>query len=171
MQTTVIHSSNAPLFNVFGPLQQFLVAPSDTSGAFGIMRAMVPPSVAIPLHSHADPEVFFVLEGVLEVLQYDVLQYDPAPSRWLTAGPGDVICVPGGVRHAIRNTSPSPTAILLATTPNIYEFFQELAKPYDPEQPQGPPTEEDMHRLLALAAKYHYWIASPQENQSIGLTG
>jgi quercetin dioxygenase-like cupin family protein len=71
IQTKIVHSSEAPLFNVFGPLQQFLIAPSDTSGAFGVMRAVVPPSIAIPLHSHADPEVFFVVEGKLKVLRYD----------------------------------------------------------------------------------------------------
>jgi quercetin dioxygenase-like cupin family protein len=165
-ETTIIHSSDATLFNVFGPLQQFLVAPSDTSGAFGIMRATIPPSIAIPLHSHADPEVFFVLEGLLEVLHWN-----GEAGHWLTARVGDVICVPGGIKHAIRNNSTAPTVILLATTPNIYEFFRELGKPYGPGEPSAPPTEEDMRRLLGLAAKYQYWIGSPQENAAIGLTG
>jgi hypothetical protein len=60
--------------------------------------------------------------------------------------------------------------MLLATTPNIYEFFQELGKPYNPDEPTGPPTEQDMKRLLALAEEYDYWIGSPQENEAIGLT-
>ena len=165
LETTIIHSSDAALVNVFGPLQQFLVSPAETSGAFGIMRAIVPPSIAIPLHSHADPEVFFVLEGLLEVLRWGEV------SQWLTAQVGDVICVPGGIKHAIRNNSTAPTIILLATTPNIYEFFRELGKPYNPRGPAGPPTEEDMRRLLDLAAKYRYWIGSPQENAAIGLAG
>lgn len=166
LETTITHSSDAPLFNVFGPLQQFLVPPSDASGAFGIMRAIVPPSIAIPLHSHADPEVFFVLDGILEVLRWngDV-------GQWLSARVGDVICVPGGVKHAVRNNSTAPTVILLATTPNIYQFFRELGKPYNSGEPAGPPAEEDMRRLLALAAKYQYWIGSPQQNAAIGLTG
>jgi quercetin dioxygenase-like cupin family protein len=166
IETTIIHSNDAMLFNVFGPLQQFLVAPSDTSGAFGIMRAIVPPSIAIPLHSHADPEVFFVLEGLLEVLRWS-----GEVSHWVTARPGDVICVPGGIKHGIRNNSTAPTVILLATTPKIYEFFRELGKPYKPGEPAGPPTEEDMRRLLGLAAKYQYWIGSPQENAAISLSG
>jgi quercetin dioxygenase-like cupin family protein len=163
--TELVHSADAPLFNVFGPLQQFLVAPSDAAGAFGIMRAMVPPSIAIPLHSHADPEVFFIIEGRLEVLQYD-----GGAASWLTAAAGDVIYVPGGVKHAIRNSSPSRTTILLATTPNIYEFFRKLGKPYNPDELPGPPTEEDMRHLLVLAEKYGYWIGSPQDNEAIGLT-
>jgi quercetin dioxygenase-like cupin family protein len=164
VQTKVVHSSAEPLFNVFGPLHQFLVDPADTSGAFGIMRAAVPSGVAIPLHSHADPEVFFVLEGVLEVLQYDGSSND-----WLTASCGDVICIPGGVKHAIRNRSSAAVTVLLATTPNIYEFFRELGRPFNPEEKAGPPTHEDMQRLLALVAKYGYWIGSPEENEAVGL--
>jgi hypothetical protein len=71
MQTQRIHSSGAPMFNVFGPLLEFLVTPAQTSGAFAVIRGIGPPGVAIPLHSHADPEVLFVLEGELEVVQDD----------------------------------------------------------------------------------------------------
>ena len=163
-QTRLVTSSSEPWFNVFGPVQQYLVAPSDVSGAFALIRAIVPPSVAIPLHSHVDPEVFFVLEVAMEVIQYQ-----DEVSRWLPAGVGDLVCIPGGIRHAIRNSSTSPAVILIAVTPKIYKFFLELGKPYDAGQPVGPPTEADMERLLALAAKYDYWIGAPQENEAIGL--
>jgi quercetin dioxygenase-like cupin family protein len=163
-QTRLVTSSSEPWFDVFGPLQQYLVAPADVSGAFALIRVIVPPSVAIPLHSHVDPEAFFVLEGAMEVLRYQ-----DGVSRWLPAGVGDLVCVPGCIRHAIRNSSTSRAVILIAATPKIYECFQELGKPYDAGQPVGPPTEADMQRLLALASKYDYWIGSPQENEAIGL--
>ena len=67
MQTQLIRSSGAPMFNVFGPLLELLVTPAQTSGAFAVIRGIVPPGVAISLHSHADPEVLFVLEGELNV--------------------------------------------------------------------------------------------------------
>jgi uncharacterized RmlC-like cupin family protein len=130
------------------------------------MRAIIAPGVVIPLHSHADPEVFFVLEGILELLQYD-----GASSRWLTASSGEVICIPGDVKHALRNTSSTPVTALLTTTPNIYSFFRELGKPFHPDQAAAPPTPEDMQSFLTLAAKHKYWLASPQENVAIGLTG
>jgi quercetin dioxygenase-like cupin family protein len=63
MQTQLIGSSGAPLFDIFGPLLQFLVTPAQTSGSFALMRGVVAPGIAIPLHSHADPEVLFVLHG------------------------------------------------------------------------------------------------------------
>jgi quercetin dioxygenase-like cupin family protein len=162
-RTRLIHSGEEPLFTVFGPLHQFLVQPADTSGAFALMRIVVPPGVAIPLHSHADPEVFFIVEGRL-----DVFAYNGGPGDWMIAVSGDVISIPSNVKHAIRNSSPSPTALLLATTPAIHAFFEELAVPFDPEWPGGPPTRDGMQHLQTLAAKYGYWIAAPQEIEAIG---
>src|SRR5258708_37408235 len=72
---------------------------------------------------------------------------------------------------ALRNTSPATVTLLLTTTPNIYRFFRELGKPFHPDQPLGPPTPQDMQRLLDLAAKHNYWTASPQDNEAIGLSG
>jgi hypothetical protein len=50
MQTQLIRSSGVPMFNVFGPLLEFLVTPAQASGAFAVIRGIVPPGVAIPLH-------------------------------------------------------------------------------------------------------------------------
>jgi quercetin dioxygenase-like cupin family protein len=165
MQTQLIGSSGAPLFDIFGPLLQFLVTPAQTSGSFALMRGVVAPGIAIPLHSHADPEVLFVLHGGLEVLQSG-----GDSGVWLAAKPGETICIPSNVKHALRNASAVPATVLLITTPNVCSFFRELGKPFHSGQRAGQPTPEDMHRLQALAAKYNYWMASPQENAAIGLS-
>jgi quercetin dioxygenase-like cupin family protein len=166
VQTRAVHSSSEPLFHILGPVVQFLVDPADASGAFSLIRGVVAPGIAVPLHSHADPEVIYLLEGSLEFLQYN-----EGSSRWLTAEAGEVICVPGNAKHALRNSSSEPVSLLLATTPNIYSFFRELAKPFEPDQPIAAPTPVEMQRLLSLSAKHSYWIASPQENAAIGLNG
>lgn len=165
LQSQIIHSNTERVFNVFGSLHQYLVAPHEIGEAFAFMRVTVAPKIAIPLHSHGDPEVFYILEGAMEVLQYE-----DDSGRWVTAGPGDTVCVPGDVKHALRNRSSSAVTLLLVSTPRIYDFFRELGKPYRPGEPAGPPTPEDLQRLQALAAKYNYWIASPEENAEIGLT-
>jgi quercetin dioxygenase-like cupin family protein len=168
-QAYLIHSSNAPSVNLFGALHQLLVPPAESSGAFGIVRMIVPAGVAIPLHSHKDSEVFYVIEGTLEFLQYD-----GDSSRWLTANSGDLICAPSNAKHAFRNSSSAPVTYLVASTPNAYNFLNELeklGKPFHPDPSAGPPTPEEMQLLLTLVAKYNYWVASPQENAAIGLTG
>jgi hypothetical protein len=127
---------------------------------------IVPPWVAIPLHSHADPEVFYVIEGTIEFLQYD-----GDSSRWLTANSGDLICAPSNAKHALRNSSSASVTYLVASTPNAYNFLSELEKSFHPDPSAGAPTPEEMQLLLTLVAKYNYWVASPQENAAIGLTG
>jgi len=71
MQTQLIHSCSEPSVELFGTLVQFLVTPAQASEAFALMRGIVPPRVSVPLHSHSDPEVLVILEGKLDVLQYD----------------------------------------------------------------------------------------------------
>ena len=54
-------------FNVFGVLLNFLVTPAETAHEVSLFKGILPPGVVIRLHSHAEPEVFYVLEGSLEV--------------------------------------------------------------------------------------------------------
>ena len=67
------------------------------------MRGTVPSGVVLPLHRHADLEIFYVLNGSLEVFEAG------GPSAgWQTVNAGGVVSIPGNVRHALRNTSHSP---------------------------------------------------------------
>ena len=54
-------------------------------------------------------------------------------------------------------------------TTELYAFFRELAKPFDPNRHPAAPTAEEIHELFAVAAKYGYWLASREENAAIGL--
>jgi quercetin dioxygenase-like cupin family protein len=166
LETRLINSQNEPAFNLLGPLVQFVVDPADAGGAFGLIQGVVAPGVAIPLHSHADPEVMFVIDGALEFLQHN-----GKTGRWLTARCGEIISIPGNVKHALRNSSADNTSLMLVTTPNIYGFFRALANPLNPDAKPAPPTPAAMERLVALAAKHRYWMASPEENAAIGLDG
>jgi quercetin dioxygenase-like cupin family protein len=166
LETRLINSKNEPAFNILGPEVQFLVDPAEAAGAFGLIRGVVAPGIAVPLHSHADPEVILVLDGALEFLQHN-----GKTGRWLTARRGEFISIPGNVRHALRNSLPTSTSLLLVTTPNIYGFFRALASPVSPDSKPAPLTPADMERLMALSAKHNYWLASPEENAAIGLKG
>jgi quercetin dioxygenase-like cupin family protein len=163
-ETRLINSKNEPTFNILGPEVQFLVDPAEAAGAFGLVRGVIAPGVAIPLHSHADPEVMFVLDGALEFLQHD-----GTAGRWLTARRGEFISIPGNAKHALRNSTPENTSLLLVTTPNIYGFFRAIATSVNPDSKPGPLTQADIERLMALSAKHNYWLASPEENAAIGL--
>jgi len=165
MKIELTHSADKQTFDVFGVLIQFLATPGQLSDQISVMRGAIPPGVMIPLHSHADPEIFYVLEGSLEVFRSD-----GSSAEWLTAKADDVVSIPGNVKHALRNTSSAPMISVTITKVELFEFFRELAKPFDPNQRPGPPTPEEMRNLFALAVKYGYWMATPEENAAIGIS-
>jgi hypothetical protein len=82
---------------------------------------------------------------------------------------GEVVTIPGSVKHALRNSSSLPMTVALVTKSELYNFFRELAKPFNAKQLPAPPTPEAMQELFRVATKYGYWLASPEENAAIGL--
>jgi quercetin dioxygenase-like cupin family protein len=56
-------------FIVLGVLLQFLSTPEQINDQISVMRGTLLSGVQIPLHSHADPEIFYVLNGSIEVFQ------------------------------------------------------------------------------------------------------
>ena len=150
-------------FDIFGVRLQFLIAPEQSSGKISLYRGTLPPGVVIPVHSHPEPEVFYVLEGNLEVYQESGAQ-----QGWSIARTGNVVAIPADVKHALRNTSSNPATTVLVTQDRLYAFFREIAKPVD-GQPGTPPSPEELQQLHIVTAKYGYWMGSPEENRAIGI--
>jgi hypothetical protein len=125
------------------------------------MRGVIPPGGIVPLHSHDDAEAFLVLSGTKRAL----LQGDAGP-EWHRVRAGDDINVESGTPHAWRNDSDQPVVDLLITTNRLGQFFDEMRQPAGAS---GPPTPDDLARLAALAEKYGYWFATPEENAAAGI--
>lgn len=166
---TISHQNRTPssaphqMFDVFGVQLQFLVAPEETGNQTSLYKGILPSGVVIPLHSHPDSEIFYVLEGTLELYQ-ETGEY----KGWHSLSAGNAIAVASGVKHALRNTSSTPSAAIAVTEHGLYEFFREIAKPAQ-QGATTPPSPEDMQSLFAVAAKYSYWMGSPEENAAVGI--
>jgi hypothetical protein len=119
----------------------------------------------VPLHSHPDAESFFVLSGAVQVLVERGTRLE-----WLDVRQGDFVHVPGGAKHAFRNTSGGPVVQLIATTPRLGRFFQETGKPVSAGVSPSPPTPDDLRRFAEVAARYGHWMGSPEENAAVGIT-
>lgn len=113
-----------------------------------VMRGTIPPGGVVPMHSHADPETFLMLGGEIEGY---------VGNDWSRIVAGDVLHVPGHVRHAWRNRSRAPVDMILVSTGTIGRFFREIAG-------------KDLDEFLAICDRYGYWNATPEENAAIGLT-
>lgn len=90
----------------------------STGGAFSIIEEIN--AVDAPPHIHtAEDELFYVLEGE-HVFTVGDTEYD--------AGPGDLIFVPRGVRHAQRRVIPmTGRTLTMFSPPGMEGFFRELA--------------------------------------------
>ena len=149
-------------FDIFGVQLEFLITPEQANGKISLYRGTLPAGIVVPLHSHPEPEVFYVLEGNLEVYQESGAQ-----QGWSTLRHGNVLAIPGDVKHALRNTSSSPATTVLVTPDQLYKFFREIAKPLDAQPAVRSP--DDLQQLFTTAAKYSYWMGSREENAAIGI--
>jgi quercetin dioxygenase-like cupin family protein len=114
-------------------------------GAPCVMRGTIPAGGVVPLHSHADPETFYVVEGAAERYRDE---------GWAPVGARDVAHIPGDEKHAWRTLTGA--VMLIVSTATIGRFFREVARSPD--------------EFLAISARYGYWNATPEENAAIGLT-
>lgn len=148
-----------------GALVEFLASPDEVAAELCLIRGTVPSGGVVPLHSHIDLEIFYVLEGSIEAFQSR-----NGTSGWTTVSAGDVVTIPGNTKHAWRNSFPLPATLLVVTTSKMYAFFHEITKPFDPSDSaiQSTPPE-GIQDLFRAAARYGHWMGSPEENAAIGL--
>jgi quercetin dioxygenase-like cupin family protein len=158
----IAQGTSSVTLDVFGSTVEFLISPEDTHDDLSVMRGMIPPGVAVPLHSHDDTEDFLILAGTQQVLTQG-----PQSLEWTDAHAGDYIHVPGGTLHAHRNVSREPVIDLIITTARLGQFFQEAGRPAaGSSRPPGP---DEVARFLAICAEYGYSLGTPEENAAVGI--
>jgi quercetin dioxygenase-like cupin family protein len=152
------------ILDVLGPIVEILTpldAPDDAPCA---IRGTIPPGVSVPLHSHPEPETFVAQSGTVEGLARSGARLD-----WVHVAPGDVLHVPGDTPHAWRNQGAEPAVTIIVTANRIARFFHEVGTPVAEVPAPGPPTPAAIERFLAVAERYGYWNATPEENAAIGI--
>jgi quercetin dioxygenase-like cupin family protein len=99
----------------------------------------VPPGYDVGAHVHTKgEELFYVLEGTLDLLAFEPLERTPddwhtwrSPDgrMYLRGGPGSMLFVPAGIPHAFANPFDTPARMLFQAAPSGHEdYFEELAE-------------------------------------------
>ncbi|MET8827875.1 cupin domain-containing protein [Streptomyces sp. NPDC004610] len=139
----------------------------EHSRAASTFEVVVPPGFDVGAHTHThSEELFYVIEGELEVLAFEPLVRTPdhwrewesaAGERAVRAGPGTLLFVPPGCPHAFANTGPEPARVLFqAAPPPAHErYFEELL---DILAAQG---EIDHSAIAALRLRYDVQQLTP----------
>ena len=125
----------------------------DTRDGFTLIECEVPAEFGPPPHIHHDEEEgFYVLEGEVTVTCGE--------QTW-TVDPGGFALLPRGIPHSFQVSETGNAKVLQITSPAQFErFAAEAGEPAEamvlPE-----PTEPDVEKLLAIAAKYGNEILPP----------
>ena len=120
----------------------------DTGGRFALVEVVGLPGSGPPPHiHHSADEVYWLLEGELEVLDGE---------RTFTAKAGSVFHIPKGTLHAWRNATTEPARTLLLIVPAGFEgFFEEAGVPgKDLSSPPPPPTSNELQKMVEIGRKY-----------------
>lgn len=156
MPNSIVVIEESPSFSFIGLQFQFLATSHETKSDLCLMRNVMAPGLFVPLHSHADPEIFHVVEGSMDVYQ--------GGAGWLTVHAGEVLALEGNIKHALRNAE--KCICVTATGKELIDFFQDAAVPLDQAEAALP---SQFQRLTQEAAAGRMWLATPTENAAIGI--
>jgi len=129
----------------------------DTSGKLLVLGVNVPPGGGPPvLHRQEYSEVFLFQEGEFEVISTVGEDYAPTTFR---VGAGDTVSVPSMVWHNFKNVGATRGSFTAVHSPAAMEDFMRetghrIDDPHNPPAPDGPPSEEDMQRMMEIIGKY-----------------
>jgi quercetin dioxygenase-like cupin family protein len=143
----------AEAFWFLGNLATVKAGGDKTGGALAVVEFMAPPGFATPRHvHHGEDEAFYVLEGSLAGFCGE--------TKWEAAA-GSFVWVPKDVPHGFANTANGVTRSLTITLPAGFEkFVAEVGEPAR-SRTLPPPSEPDVERLAAAAARHNMEILGP----------
>jgi quercetin dioxygenase-like cupin family protein len=130
--------------------------PRGDGAVCSTFEIIVPPGYDVGAHVHTKgEELFYVLEGTLDLLAFDPVErtpddwhswISPTGQRYLRGGPGSLLYVPAGIPHAFANLSSTPARMLFQAAPAGHEdYFEELAALL--RASSGKPDQEAVTRL------------------------
>ena len=121
-----------------GGLQATLKVPGGNPALASTFEVVVPPGFDVGAHVHSTgQELFYVLEGELDLLAFEPRQRTPDDwhawvasdgRKFLHGGPGSLLFIPAGCPHAFANPTSEPARVLFQAAPSGHEdYLDELA--------------------------------------------
>jgi len=147
-QVRRIGASDGDLLALLGTTTRIKVSSRDTLGTFFVGQAKLPPDAFVPPHFHPDVELFFVLEGTLEVMR---LSGGEAEFLHITAG--EMALIPSNSVHGFRNATADHVHVVVIGGPEIEGFLREAGSArVGPAS--GPPAPDELERMLEIAKRH-----------------
>jgi len=136
--------------------------------AFSCFEVVVPPGFDVGAHTHhRSQELFYVLEGELDLLAFEPVQRtgegwqdweSAGGDRVVRAGAGSCMFVPTGCPHAFRNPTDRPARMLFHSypSPDHERYFEEICEIFsageavDPDAVQRLRDRYDVRQITPL---------------------
>jgi len=145
---------------------------AEQSPIWSAFEAVVAPGFDVGAHLHHEAEeVFYVLDGELDLLAFEPVTKSGDWRSWesktgatvLRGGPGSFMFVPAGCPHAFFNPGSEPARMLFMVSPAGHEIYlQELT---DLLAAGGPP---DVAQIEALRRRHDIHQLTPLTNHPPG---
>ncbi len=102
---------------------------SETAERYSISEWWLEPHTTGPgAHSHAEDDIFYVIEGVMSFF---------LDGEWFDAARGSFVLVPGGMTHDFENRSNARTGVLNFSIPGGFERDMPAIAQWFQEHPPG----------------------------------
>lgn len=126
---------------------------AGTAGTQSMIEILAPAGWETPWHNHhTHDEYFYMLEGEITARVGDAR---------LVLKAGDFAFGPRGVPHGYRVSTSGPARLLMMTGDRDFaEFVREMSVPA-PDDTLPPPSEPDLGRVIAAAARHGIEILGP----------
>ncbi|GAB3555831.1 nitroreductase/quinone reductase family protein [Spelaeicoccus albus] len=110
-----------PHYGVVGDNYTMLLGREDTDGRYALIDMHVPPGGGPPPHRHDFEEMFFVLEGRIDVT---------FRGETTTISAGEVVNIPARSPHFFHNSSQADARMLcMVSPPGLDEYFSQWGQP------------------------------------------
>lgn len=120
---------------------RFLGGPAGAN--LELVEVEIPPGSGTPPHSHASPELFYVLDGVITIRHFAIGK----PPAVVAAHAGTSVRVDGHTPHNYVNESGKPARMLVLLEPSMTAFFREIGT-------AEPQTTPDFARIGAAMQRH-----------------
>ncbi|MER8780265.1 cupin domain-containing protein [Mesorhizobium sp. M1006] len=117
-----------------------------------LIEVEVPPGSGTPPHSHASPELFYVIDGELTVRHFAA----SGKPEVTIAGPGSTVCLGPRAPHNYSNESGHPVRMLVLIESSMVAFFLDIGTAEPQAQPDfariGAAMQHHGIEMLTMAA-------------------
>jgi len=150
-----------PEFIFAGVLMKQLLAASETDNSYCLFENSSLGQSGTPIHVHAnEDETLYVLAGEMQVL---------IAGEARTLKQGEVVFLPRGIPHQLKNVSDRPSQYLILCVPSGFERFVAAGgRPRLKDEQPSSPSPQEIARMRAAAPHFGLKLLSNWESGQPG---